>query len=465
MYIQQLYTDCLAEAAYYIESNGEAAIIDPIRETEPYIELAKQRGTKIKYVFETHFHADFVSGHIDLAKQSGATIVFGPLAETNYKVYNAKDGEEFKIGNITIRAIHTPGHTPESTCFLLLDESYQENCIFTGDTLFVGDVGRPDLLDGKISKEELAGMLYDSLNKKIKVLPDEVLVYPAHGPGSACGKSIGKETWSTIGHQKKTNYALREMSREEFIKEVCEGLVAPPAYFFSDAMINKQGYEAIGSVMKKNLRALSVDEFEQEIKNGALVLDTRTGNVFEKGFVKGALHIGLDGMFAVWVGTLIDIKRTVVIVCDNGKEEESVLRLARVGYENVKGFLSGGFDAWKNAGKLVDAVTSVDAVAFAKHVAEGASVLDVRKISEAEDGHIKKATVIPLAVLTNKMNALNKEEPLYVHCAGGYRSVIAASILKANGFSNIVNVLGGWNAIKKTNVPVEKSLPAPSIAK
>ncbi len=459
MYVQQLYTNCLAEAAYYIESNGEAAIVDPIRETEPYVELAKQRGAKIKYVFETHFHADFVSGHIDLANETGATIIFGPLAETNYKVLNAKDGEEFKIGNITIRALHTPGHTPESTCYLLLDESYQEYCIFTGDTLFVGDVGRPDLLDGKMSKEELAGMMYDSLNTKIKALPDEVIVYPAHGPGSACGKSMGKETWSTIGHQKKTNYALLSTNKDSFIAELTEGLLPPPAYFFSDARLNKQGYDAIDDVLKKNVKSLSVDAFEKEIQNGALVLDTRVNHQFEKGFVKGALHIGLDGMYAIWVGTLIDINRNLVIVCDPGKEEESILRLARVGYEKVGGFLEGGFNAWKNAGKSVDTIESVDAADFAQRVADGVSVLDVRKISEAENGHLKDSVVIPLTDLPNNISSLDKEEPLYIHCAGGYRSVIASSILKANGFNNIVNVLGGWNEIKKTNVPVELGVP------
>jgi glyoxylase-like metal-dependent hydrolase (beta-lactamase superfamily II)/rhodanese-related sulfurtransferase len=459
MYVQQLYTNCLAEAAYYIESNGEAAIIDPIRETSPYLELAKQRGAKIKYVFETHFHADFVSGHIDLANATGATIVFGPLAETEYRAYNAKDNEEFKIGSITIRAIHTPGHTPESTCYLLLDESYQEYCIFTGDTLFVGDVGRPDLLDGKMSKEELGGMLFDSLNQKIKLLPDEVLVYPAHGPGSACGKSLGKETWSTIGHQKKTNYALLATDKKSFVKELTDGLLPPPAYFFSDARINKQGYDAIDAVMKKNVSSLTVEAFEREIKNGALVLDTRESRVFEKGFVKGSLHIGLDGMFAIWVGTLMDIGRTIVVVCDKGKEEETILRLARVGYEQVKGFLGGGFAAWASAGKPVDTIVSIDAAAFARQ-ATASAVLDVRKISEAEAGHLKEAHVIPLADLPDHLAGLNKEESLYVHCAGGYRSVIASSILKANGFNNIINVLGGWNQIKKTSLPVEKGVPA-----
>ena len=460
MYVQQLYTTCLAEAAYYIESNGEAAIVDPIRETEPYLEIAKQRGAKIKYIFETHFHADFVSGHIDLARKTGATIIYGPLADADYKIYNAKDGEEFKLGDLTIRAIHTPGHTPESTCYMLLDESMQEYCIFTGDTLFVGDVGRPDLLDGKMSKEELAGMMYDSLNTKIKNIPDEVIVYPAHGPGSACGKSLGKETWSTIGHQKKTNYALREMSKAEFIKELTEGLIAPPAYFFSDARINKQGYETLSSVMEKNTNALSVEELEREVQNGALVLDTRTGSEFEKGFVKGSLSIGLDGMFAIWVGTLMDIRQAVVVVSEAGKEEESILRLARVGYENIKGYLEGGIDAWKKAGKPVDTLAAVEAAGFAGEVAKGAYVLDVRKISEAEDGHIKNATVIPLADLQKNLESVDKSETVYVHCAGGYRSVIASSLLKSHGFNSVVNVHGGWGKIKLTDVPVEKGVPS-----
>jgi len=460
MYVQQLYTNCLAEAAYYIESNGEAAIVDPIRETEPYIELAKQRGTVIKYIFETHFHADFVSGHIDLARKTGATIIYGPMADTQYKVHNAKDGEEFSLGNLTIRAIHTPGHTPESTCYLLLDENMQEYCVFSGDTLFVGDVGRPDLLDGKMTKEELAGMMYDSLNTKIKRLPDEVIVYPAHGPGSSCGKSLGKETWSTIGHQKQTNYALAEMPKSEFIKVLTEGLIAPPAYFFSDARINKQGYEAIDNVMKKNVNALSVEDVEREIKNGALVLDTRINNNFEKGFIKGSMWIGLEGMFAIWVGTLLDINRPMVVVSEPGREEEAILRLARVGYENVKGYLKGGFEVWKNAGKATDSLAGVDPEYFAKEVAKGAGVLDVRRMTEVENGHIKDATVIPLADLQKNTEFVEKDETLYIHCAGGYRSVVAGSILKARGFDNIVNVHCGWNKIKLTDVPIETGAPS-----
>lgn len=459
MYIEQLYTNCLAEAAYYIESNGEAAVVDPIRETGIYLDLAKKRGAKIKYVFETHFHADFISGHIDLAKQSGAKIIFGPGAETNYDAYNAKDGEVFKLGDISIRALHTPGHTPESTCYLLSDESNQEHCLFSGDTLFVGDVGRPDLLDGKMSKEELAGMMYDSLNNKIKVLPDEVIVYPAHGPGSSCGKNLGKETWSTIGHQKKTNYALREMSRKEFIHEVTEGLVAPPAYFFSDARINKQGYESLDEVMKKNMKALSADDVKQEIEAGTLVLDTRDPDSFEKGFIPGSVNIGLNGMFAIWVGTVVDINTPLVLVCDDGKEEETVLRLARVGYEKVRGYLAGGIYSWKKSGFPLDHVRSVSAEAFAGAVKSGAAVLDVRKFSEAESGHVKDAAIIPLADLAANITSLDNKNPLYIHCAGGYRSMIAASMLKAKGFTDVINVHKGWSEIKNTNVPVETGLP------
>ena len=465
MFVQQLYTNCLAEAAYYIESNGEAAIIDPIREIESYIALAKSRGSKIKYVFETHFHADFVSGHIDLAKQTGATIVFGPLADTNYKVYNATDGEEFKIGDLTLRALHTPGHTPESTCYLLLDKSLQEYCVFTGDTLFVGDVGRPDLLDGKMTSNELASLLYDSLNKKIKTLPDEVLVYPAHGPGSSCGKNIGKETWSTIGHQKKTNYALGNMTKEDFIRAVTEGLSAPPAYFFEDARINKNGYDSIDDVVRKNKKPLSIDAFQNELKNGALILDTRSPDEFEKGFIKGSIYIGLQGMFAIWAGTIIDIKRKLLIVCDAGKEEETVIRLARVGFENVAGYLEGGLDTWKNTKLNFDTISSIEPAEFAVKVKEGSHVLDVRKFSEAENGHISNATVLPLNELEKNLISLDKDETFYVHCAGGYRSMIASSILKANGFENVVNVRHGWNKIKDTGVPIATGAPDNALAR
>lgn len=460
MYIEQLYTNCLAEAAYYIESDGEAAIVDPIREIDSYIKLAKQRGAKIKYVFETHFHADFVSGHVDLANQTGAKIIFGPGAETTYNAYNAKDNEEFSLGKISIRALHTPGHTPESTCYLLFDESNQEHCLFSGDTLFVGDVGRPDLLDGKMTKEELASMMYDSLNKKIKVLPDEVILYPAHGPGSSCGKNLGKETVSTIGHQKKTNYALREMSREQFIAEVTDGLLAPPAYFFSDARINKEGYSSIDSVMKKNLKPISPEQIQLEISAGSLVLDTRDPDDFEKAFIPGAINIGLNGMFAIWVGTILDINKPMVIVTYEGKEEESITRLARVGYEKVRGYLSGGMGAWINAGFPVDHVQSVSAGDFAKKLKDGINVLDVRKFSEAETGHIKNANIIPLSDLSTNFGSIKKEDPIYIHCAGGYRSMIAASILKSKGYSEIINVYKGWSEIRNTDVPIETGVPS-----
>lgn len=459
MFIQQLYTNCLAEAAYYIESNGEAAIVDPIREIEPYLTLAKNRGAKIKYVFETHFHADFVSGHIDLANQTGSTIVFGPLAETSYKIYNAKDGEEFKVGDLTIKALHTPGHTPESTCYLLLDESYQEYCVFTGDTLFVGDVGRPDLLDGKMTSRELASLLYDSLNNKIKTLPDEVLVYPAHGAGSSCGKNIGKETWSTIGEQKRMNYALGNIKKEDFIHALTEGLTAPPAYFFEDARINKEGYASISSVMKKNLRPLEIDSFLSEVNNGALILDTRVPDNFERGYIKNSINIGLDGMFAIWAGTIIEIGKRLVLVCEKGKEEESIQRLARVGFENIPGYLTGGFENWLSSGKPFETISTIDPKEFASKVKDGARVLDVRKFSEAEDGHVKNATIIPLAELEKNQSLLNKKEALYVHCAGGYRSMIASSLLKARGFENIINVRNGWSKIKDCGVEVSTDVP------
>lgn len=458
MHIEQMYTNCLAEAAYYIESEGEAAIIDPIRETAPYIAKAKERGVKIKYVLETHFHADFVSGHIDLARETGAQIIYGPGAETSYKVYNAKDGEEIRIGNVKIRVLHTPGHTPESTCYLLFDENGKEHAIFTGDTLFVGDVGRPDLLDGKMSKEELAGMMYDSLNNKIKRLPDNVIVYPAHGPGSACGKNIGKETWSTIGQQKKTNYALQDMSRDEFIKILTSGLAAPPQYFFKDAMINKQGYDDIAEVMKRNLKPLSLDEFKKETAAGALILDTRIPDNFEKGFIKGSINIGLNGTFAVWVGTLLDINTPLVIVADDGKEEESVLRLARVGYENVRGYLKEGIEAWKTSGDPLDTVNSVTPEQFAVKVnAREGKVLDVRKPGEFESGHVKNAALLTLSDIEKNIDTLDRNETYYIHCAGGYRSMIAASIMKSHGFDKLYNVYGGFGKIKETNVPIETS--------
>mgnify|MGYP001311867103 CR=1 FL=1 len=460
MYIEQLYTNCLAEAAYYIESEGEVAIIDPLRESLPYIEMAASRNAKIKYVFETHFHADFVSGHIDLAKKTGAQIIYGPEANTNYSVINAKDGEEFSIGKIKIRALHTPGHTLESTCYLLIDETGKNHCIFTGDTLFVGDVGRPDLLDGVMTKEELASKMYDSLNTKIKTLADDVIVYPAHGPGSACGKSMGKETFSTIGIQKKTNYALQDMTRDAFIEAVTDGLSVPPQYFFEDARINKTGYTAIDEVITNNTKALTVQEVTDAMESGVLVLDTRIADVFEKAFIPGSLNIGLNGMFAVWVGTLIDINQPLVLVTDNGKEAETVLRLARVGYENVIGYLEGGTQSWITAGKKTDSVTTIQAEDIKQYYDNADYViLDVRKPSEFENEHIKNAINIQLSEIDLRAGELDADKKYIIHCAAGYRSMMAASILKEKGFNNFVNVAGGWGSIKKTSLPLEANLP------
>lgn len=451
MYIEQLYTNCLAEAAYYIESEGQAAIIDPLRETEPYLALAEKRGTRIRYVFETHFHADFVSGHIDLARKAEAPIVYGPGAQTGYPVYNAKDGEEFRIGRIKIRVLHTPGHTPESSCYLLVDENDRPHAVFTGDTLFVGDVGRPDLLDGVMSREELAGMLYHSLNTRIKTLPDDVIVYPAHGPGSACGKSIGKETFSTIGTQKKFNYALKDMSEEEFVEKVTEGILPPPRYFYEDARINRMGYVPIESIIQENQKPLSGNDFRNELNNGAIVLDTRNADDFEKGFIPGSINIGLNGQFAVWVGTLINISDKIVLVTEPGKEHESVLRLARVGFENVRGYLDGGITAW-NGDK--DTVKSIDASGLASAVDRQTSVLDVRKHSEWSVSHLKDASFCPLSEFPGNLAALDKSRRYVVHCGGGYRSMTAISIMKNLGFRDLVNVYGGFGALQQAGLPI-----------
>jgi hydroxyacylglutathione hydrolase len=451
MYIEQLYTNCLAEAAYYVESEGEAAIIDPLRETEPYIELAKKRGAAIKYVFETHFHADFVSGHIDLSKKVSAPIVYGPKANTNYDVINATDGQEFNLGKIKFRVLHTPGHTPESSCFLLFDEKGKEHALFSGDTLFVGDVGRPDLLDGLMTSEELASMMYDSLTKKIKTLPDSVILYPAHGPGSACGKNIGKETFSTIGEQKKFNYALQDMTREKFIEKVTDGILPPPQYFFEDARINKTGYSPIDEVIKTNMKALTAVDVQKAVESGALILDTRKPDDFEKGFIRGSLNIGLNGQYAVWVGTLIDINRPLVLITDVGKEEESILRLARVGYENVTGYLEGGVEAWN---EKLDTVKSIDATEVAVKIANGIHVIDVRKPGEWNTSHLKEAEFVPLADMPDNVESLDKNKAYVIHCAGGYRSMIACSIMKQEGFTDVTNVYGGFGAIVNAGLPV-----------
>lgn len=451
MYIEQLYTNCLAEAAYYIESNGEAAIIDPLRETEPYLELAEKRGATIKYVFETHFHADFVSGHLDLARKVNAPIVYGPHANTDYPVYNAQDGEQFVLGKLTIRVLHTPGHTPESACFLLLDEQGREHAIFTGDTLFVGDVGRPDLLDGVMSQDDLASMMYDSLNTKIKTLPDGVIVYPAHGPGSACGKNIGKETFSTIGEQKRFNYALQDMSRQEFIQKVTDGITPPPQYFFEDARINKTGYDPIDDVIAGNTRPLNLAAFKQALREGATILDTRKADDFEKGFIPGAINIGHNGQLAVWVGTLIDINQKLVLITEPGKEQETVLRLARVGYENVLGYLHGGVGTWDG---VLNTVRSITADHLKTHPLPGVDMLDVRKPGEWGISHLKDATFVPLASFPDILKTLDTDKTYIVYCGGGYRSMTAISIMLNHGFKNLINVYGGFGAMQNAGLPV-----------
>lgn len=453
MYIEQLYTNCLAEAAYYIESEGEAAIIDPIRETEPYIALAKKRNASIKYIFETHFHADFVSGHIDLAKKVNAPIIYGPRANPDYEVHRAIDGEEFMLGKILLKVLHTPGHTPESTCFLLLDEAKRPNAVFTGDTLFVGDVGRPDLLDGIMTSQEMASMLYDSLNTKIKTLPDETIVYPAHGPGSACGKNIGKETFSTIGEQKKFNYALKDQSREDFIAQVTDGISPPPKYFFEDARINKQGYSSVDHVLKKSNQPLSVQEFKTAVKGGALLLDTRKADDFEKGFIKGSVNIGLNGQYAVWVGTLINIHQPIVLVAQEGTEHESVLRLARIGFENVVGYLKNGIEAWD---EKLETVHSISADELQKEMQQqDVTILDVRKQGEWNTSRLKDAQFVPLASFPKNLKELDRHKPYIVHCGGGYRSMTAISIMKNEGFTNLTNVYGGFAAMVNAGLEMD----------
>lgn len=456
MFIQQLYTNCLAQAAYYIESEGEAAIIDPLRDYDAYLQLAQSHHANIKYIFETHFHADFVSGHIDLANKTGAKIIYGPTTQTSYPVHVATDGEEIKLGKLTIKVLHTPGHTPESSCFLLLDEIGKAHCVFTGDTLFVGDVGRPDLLDGVMTKEELAGMMYDSLRNKLMILPDEVIVYPAHGAGSACGKNIGKETYSTIGEQKQSNYALQLMNKETFIQTVTDGIQPAPAYFFKDARLNKQGYTPIEQIIKTGLTPLSVDAFEKCMQEGCTIIDTRIPDVFEQGFIPGALNFGLNGQYAIWAATLLDIQTPLVIVADEGKERESIERLTRVGFEHIKGYLKGSFDTWKDTGKRYDMVISIDDEEFALDVKNThVKVLDVRKPGEFAGLHMKTALNFPLDSLTKDYSNLDKNEEYLVHCAGGYRSMIAASFLKSKGFTLIKNVYGGFANIRNLNLEFE----------
>ncbi len=460
MKVEQIYTGCLAEAAYYIESEGQAVIIDPLRETKPYLEKLEQEGAELKYIFETHFHADFVSGHLDLAEKTGATIVYGPEAKTEFDKLEATDGQVLELGKVKFKVLHTPGHTPESTTYLLYDEAGKEHAIFTGDTLFIGDVGRPDLAQkaGSITKEDLAGWLYDSLRNKIMPLPDDVIVYPAHGAGSACGKNMSSDTWDTLGHQKETNYALRaDMTREEFIEEVTAGLMPPPQYFAKNAKLNKTGYGSIDDVLQRGAVPLSVEDFEAIVENeGALVLDTRHEDTFKEGFIPNSIFIGIEGNFAPWVGALIvDLKQPIVLLAPEGREEEVVTRLARVGYDNTLGYLKGGIEAWKAAGKEVDTVSSVTAEEFGRQYAEGRvkETLDVRKPTEFLSQHVVGATNFPLDYVNKNMNKLDRQQEYHLHCLGGYRSMIMASILKSRGFENVIDIQGGWRAIEKADVP------------
>ncbi len=447
MTIDQIYTGCLAQGAYYIECGGEAAIIDPLRSPEPYLKRAAKDGATIKYIFETHFHADFVSGHLDLAQKTGATIVYGPGAKTNYEKHEATDGEEFKVGTLTIRALHTPGHTLESTTYLLLDEKGTPKAIFSGDTLFIGDVGRPDLAQkqGALTTEDLAGLLYESLRRKIMVLPDEVIVYPAHGAGSACGKKMSQETQDTLGNQKATNYALRaDMTREEFVKEVTDGLLPPPAYFGENVRMNKQGYESFGEVMKTGNVALAPADFEQ-VANAErpLILDVRAKEAFVAGFVPNSIFIGLDGSFAPWAGEMIpNLDQPILLVTDAGREAEAVERLSRVGYDNTLGYLDGGLEAWKSYGGEVDSIATIKADTFGDALAFGAAknVIDARKPTEFANGHLRTAINLPVSEFNARMNEIDQETTVYIHCGSGYRSTIATSLLKSRGYRKVVNV-------------------------
>lgn len=456
MILEQIYTGCLAQGAYYIASNGEAVIIDPLREIQPYLDRLEKDKVKLKYIFETHFHADFVSGHIDLAKATGATIVFGPTAMTlGFDAHIATDGEVFKLGDIEFKVLHTPGHTMESSCYLLTDNNGKESAIFTGDTLFIGDVGRPDLAQkviADLTQDKLARHLYHSLRTKIMPLADEIIVYPAHGAGSACGKNMSKETSDTLGNQKKVNYALQEMSEDEFVEKVLDGLMPPPGYFPQNVMMNIQGYDPIQKVISNGMVALSPDEFEAKANEaGAIILDTRAPQIFTEGFVPNSIFVGIDGSFAVWVGTLIpDVKQEILVVADPGREEEVITRLARVGYDHAIGHLAGGFDAWKKANKEIDHIPSVSADEFAEKEAKDATIniLDVRKQSENYSEHIIGAVNAPLDYINESMKQVDKDKTYYVHCAGGYRSVIFASILKARGYDHLINVSGGFAAIK-----------------
>jgi glyoxylase-like metal-dependent hydrolase (beta-lactamase superfamily II)/rhodanese-related sulfurtransferase len=463
MYIKQLYTSCLSEAAYYIESNGEAAVIDPLRDIDVYLQLAAERKSKIKYIFETHFHADFVSGHLDLSKATGADIVYGPGTKTTFPVYVAKDEELFSLGALKIKVLHTPGHTLESACYLLKDENGKDHCIFTGDTLFVGDVGRPDLAQKgeELTMNDLAGILYDSLQTKIVPLADDVIIYPAHGPGSACGKHLSAKTDSTLGEEKATNYALKAGSKKKFIKAVTDGLDEPPEYFAINAQINKEGYDSLDSVLKKGLKALSIEEIKTEMEKDTILVDTRQPDEFTQGFIPGSINIGLDGRFAEWAGSLLPFDKPILLITEKDKEKETLVRLARVGFSNMIGYADGGFEAWKNAGEEIDVIIDVEADELAMDLPfdEKLVVLDVRKPVEYAEGHVKDAINLPLAELNDPLNMaiIEDDQNVYINCGSGYRSVIAASLFKRQGIHNVRNIVGGWDEIKKQkDIEVEK---------
>jgi hydroxyacylglutathione hydrolase len=458
MNIEQIYTGCLAQGAYYITSNGEAAIIDPLRETQPYIDRLRKDDVQLKYIFETHFHADFVSGHLDLSKKTGASIIYGPTAKPDFEAIIAADSQIFEIGKLKVKVIHTPGHTMESTCYLLMDENGKETALFSGDTLFLGDVGRPDLAQkaANMTQEDLAGMLYESLYTKILPLPNDLTIYPAHGAGSACGKNMMKETVDSLGNQKKMNYALNQPNKEAFIKAVTDGLLPPPAYFGMNVTMNKKGYESFDEVLKQGMKALTLNQLEAAVEaSSALILDTRSNKDFAKGFIPQSINIGLNGDFAPWVGAMIvDVKQLIVLVTDLGKEEEAVTRLSRVGFDNVIGHLKYGFEAWEKAGKQINTIKRITPEQFATEVNVGESkIIDIRKESEYAAEHIEEAFNKPLAYINDWMKDIQPQEHFYIHCAGGYRSMIAASILQARGIRNFTEIEGGFNGIAKTNVP------------
>ena len=457
MKIEQIYTGCLAQGAYYIVSENEAAIIDPLRETKPYIERLEKDGVKLKYIFETHFHADFVSGHLDLSKKTGAPIVYGPTAEPNFDAIIAEDNQIFEIGKIKIKVLHTPGHTLESSTFLLIDETGKETAIFSGDTLFLGDVGRPDLAQkaAHMTQEQLAGLLYDSLQNKIVPLADDITVYPAHGAGSACGKNMQKETVDTLGNQKKTNYALNQPNKESFVREVLDGLSAPPKYFGMNVALNKSGYESFENVLHQSNKPITAEDFEGVAEDsGALILDTRNAADFHQGFVPNSINIGLKGDFAPWVGAMIvDVHQPILLVSDPGTEEEVITRLSRVGFDHVLGYLEDGFESWKNSGKEIDTIHRISAQDFAAKFSDDSKVIDVRKESEYDAEHVDNAYRRPLADINDWANALNNDEHFFIHCAGGYRSMIASSILNSRGIRNFTEIEGGFNKIKETSVP------------